>query len=471
MVIVFSKHANNSKHVATEISIAMECCDLIIPFRIEDAVPSGDFKYLLRNRHWMDAVSPPVEKRIIELGMYLRKWFGCEPAEPAEAVQSPLPAVTPPEPPLPKLPVRDGQWAFVSGVWDLIFCPEPGVTSEVRVSPGAAFQILADSEFQGKKYTRIRLEDNREGWLEGAAGLTAKEGGRTLPFSMEDTRIFLATRHENPSRQGFLLTNVNVVQGGTRGTGGFQDALRFVDTTWGDVSIQMSRIQRIEIDRRSEPRKVAILTDNREYNGEFPAPTAAGFGSAYLIVTRPFVGLTDMRKEIDLRTIDYAVLERIDTPPHSGREQQEDSNPMEKPVTARVRHMCGRNQPGLGCFGWLIVSRNGWQYRSGEELDLQKKITEGPSGYTAHWMGSGSKNTRQVSYEFKDNTEGQDKDMPNCLCLKISWKINQGANKIHDKVDTFVFGWDYFSWDNFSEEREEFAAVRGAFDRWFADWK
>ena len=68
MVLIFSSHSNNSPHVLTEVNEAMSTGVIIIPFRIEDIIPSKAMKYLISGPHWLDAMTPPLEKHIQQLG-------------------------------------------------------------------------------------------------------------------------------------------------------------------------------------------------------------------------------------------------------------------------------------------------------------------------------------------------------------------------------------------------------------------
>lgn len=66
-VIIVSKESNNSKEVAKELSLATRISDYIFPFRIDSAELSGRMNYHLAPFHWIDAVTPPIEKRLNEL--------------------------------------------------------------------------------------------------------------------------------------------------------------------------------------------------------------------------------------------------------------------------------------------------------------------------------------------------------------------------------------------------------------------
>ena len=67
VVLIFSSHANKSPHVTRELTNAVNKGRIIIPFRVEDVVPSKSMEYLIGVPHWLDAVTPPLEKHIERL--------------------------------------------------------------------------------------------------------------------------------------------------------------------------------------------------------------------------------------------------------------------------------------------------------------------------------------------------------------------------------------------------------------------
>lgn len=64
VVVIFSAHANSSPHVLRELTNAVNKARIIIPFRIEDVLPSKSMEYLISVPHWLDAVTPPLERHI-----------------------------------------------------------------------------------------------------------------------------------------------------------------------------------------------------------------------------------------------------------------------------------------------------------------------------------------------------------------------------------------------------------------------
>jgi hypothetical protein len=67
LVLVFSKESNASPHVMREVQAAVSRGIPIIPFRIEDVKPTEAMEYYLGTPHWLDALTPPLEKHMQEL--------------------------------------------------------------------------------------------------------------------------------------------------------------------------------------------------------------------------------------------------------------------------------------------------------------------------------------------------------------------------------------------------------------------
>lgn len=89
MVLVFSSSANSSGHIPKEVERAVSNGVPIIPFRIEDVAPGKSLDYFIGSVHWLDAMSPPIEKHLDNLAATVHKLL---PAEGGE--QKPTPART-----------------------------------------------------------------------------------------------------------------------------------------------------------------------------------------------------------------------------------------------------------------------------------------------------------------------------------------------------------------------------------------
>jgi endo-1,4-beta-xylanase len=67
MILVFSSSANESRQIHREIERAVAKGIPILPVRIEEVVPTKSMEYFLGAIHWLDALSPPLEKHLQQL--------------------------------------------------------------------------------------------------------------------------------------------------------------------------------------------------------------------------------------------------------------------------------------------------------------------------------------------------------------------------------------------------------------------
>lgn len=72
MVLVFSSHANASPQIKREVERAVSKGVPIIPFRIEEVLPTRSLEYFISTPHWMDAMSPPLERHLEKLADVVR---------------------------------------------------------------------------------------------------------------------------------------------------------------------------------------------------------------------------------------------------------------------------------------------------------------------------------------------------------------------------------------------------------------
>ncbi len=66
-VVIVSQNSLASPQVLNEINEAVNCCNYILPFKLDSEELSDRFRYYLGPCHWLDAISPPLESRIDEL--------------------------------------------------------------------------------------------------------------------------------------------------------------------------------------------------------------------------------------------------------------------------------------------------------------------------------------------------------------------------------------------------------------------
>jgi hypothetical protein len=88
MVLVFSSNANASGHIPKEVERAVSKGVAILPFRIEDVAPGKSLDYFIGSVHWLDAMTPPMEKHLDDLAATVHKLIPA-PGESGAAVASP----------------------------------------------------------------------------------------------------------------------------------------------------------------------------------------------------------------------------------------------------------------------------------------------------------------------------------------------------------------------------------------------
>ncbi len=67
MVLIFSGNANASPQVRREVQHAFERERIVIPLRVENIMPARSLEYYLGAVHWLDAMTPPLEKHLQSL--------------------------------------------------------------------------------------------------------------------------------------------------------------------------------------------------------------------------------------------------------------------------------------------------------------------------------------------------------------------------------------------------------------------
>src|SRR5271168_3728848 len=80
MVLVCSASSNLSPQVRREVERAVHKELIILPFRIEDVLPSKSLEFFLSAQHWMDAFPPPREPHYARLCTYLKANLAAEAA-------------------------------------------------------------------------------------------------------------------------------------------------------------------------------------------------------------------------------------------------------------------------------------------------------------------------------------------------------------------------------------------------------
>lgn len=67
MILIFSSKSNTSPHIPKEIERAVSSGLAVLPFRIEHVMPGKSLDYFIGGVHWLDALTPPLERHIERL--------------------------------------------------------------------------------------------------------------------------------------------------------------------------------------------------------------------------------------------------------------------------------------------------------------------------------------------------------------------------------------------------------------------
>lgn len=89
MVLVFSSNANASAHIPKEIERAVSNSVTIVPFRIEDVAPGKSLDYFIGSVHWLDAMTPPLEKHLDHLVATIQKLLSTTTSTPQHVARLP----------------------------------------------------------------------------------------------------------------------------------------------------------------------------------------------------------------------------------------------------------------------------------------------------------------------------------------------------------------------------------------------
>lgn len=89
LVLVFSRESNESKQVLREVTAAVNHDVIVIPFRVHDVAPSKSMEYLLNVPHWLDAMTPPLDRHIDALRRTIAGILGVAAGAPRESRAAP----------------------------------------------------------------------------------------------------------------------------------------------------------------------------------------------------------------------------------------------------------------------------------------------------------------------------------------------------------------------------------------------
>ncbi|MFX1480935.1 MAG: TIR domain-containing protein, partial [Promethearchaeota archaeon] len=74
-VLILTKRINSSKQVEQEVELAAINKIPIQPFRTENVEPSPNLQYFLKRFHYIDALTPPLEKHLSKLANLILRYY------------------------------------------------------------------------------------------------------------------------------------------------------------------------------------------------------------------------------------------------------------------------------------------------------------------------------------------------------------------------------------------------------------
>jgi hypothetical protein len=96
MLLVFSRHANQSPQVQREVGQAANSGKVLLPLRIEDVLPEAALEYYLGSPHWLDAITKPFEAHLEKLADACASLLAATGRSPQDATTDPAPVVATP---------------------------------------------------------------------------------------------------------------------------------------------------------------------------------------------------------------------------------------------------------------------------------------------------------------------------------------------------------------------------------------
>lgn len=131
MLLIFSSNSNASPQIKREVERSVNAGIPVVPFRIEDVMPSKTLEYFISTQHWLDALTPPMEQHLHYLVNTMRAILAQKPDGSEAEVREPqlkppaaASAVTPPAvatppataAPAPSAPGRKFAWPGAIGL-------------------------------------------------------------------------------------------------------------------------------------------------------------------------------------------------------------------------------------------------------------------------------------------------------------------------------------------------------------------
>jgi hypothetical protein len=165
MVLLLSASSNDSPQVRREVERAVNRQVRVLPFRIDNVLPSKSLEYFLSSQHWLDAFSPPREQHYARLCSALEALLG-RPTPVATTAPGIVAAPAAPTAPAAARPAADHEPATLARL-EALLAEHVGPIARVIVSRAAA--ATGPAELAGRLAAEIEDAAARREFLARAA--------------------------------------------------------------------------------------------------------------------------------------------------------------------------------------------------------------------------------------------------------------------------------------------------------------
>jgi dipeptidyl aminopeptidase/acylaminoacyl peptidase len=275
MVLVVSASANDSPQIRREVERAVNKGVPILPFRIEEVMPSKSLEYFLGAVHWLDALTPPLEQHLDNLAQMVARLIPPKTdAAPASAPPTPAPApVAHPATPAATWTAPRSfipRWVYAGAgslaalallvvIGNHMLTNEPGVGSPTATPPGDT--VTVSSQPPGPH--AFLPERTLAGHTQTVTAVAFGPDSRTLASASVDETIRLwdlvtgAPRHTFSGHSDDVWAIAFNPDGKWLVSAGDDKLIKFWDTTSG------KELREIKTDHRDWIRGVAISPDGK----------------------------------------------------------------------------------------------------------------------------------------------------------------------------------------------------------------
>jgi hypothetical protein len=214
-VLVFSDGSNKSQQVVREVGEAVDTGIPIVPLRIEDVEPSREMRYYIKSIHWLDAMTPPIERHLTHLTNRIQALLSVEegeiPFKEVSYVEEPAPKKQWPLPTWATALIALATLVLIGGaIW--LFTRNGADTGSTRaVDTAAPSEIAPSAEV-------IPTEGVTEEPTEVSSTLEDEDNWRLLEFMLPNPNLW-ETKEENsytavgPSDWDAFAWSTEIVEG------------------------------------------------------------------------------------------------------------------------------------------------------------------------------------------------------------------------------------------------------------------